>query len=150
VPCSPPSANISTHLENVKNQLMTSTVEETPMTIKGGTRKSNQYKAWLRSLGPGLIAAAPVFGPGKVTIASIMGASYGFSLLWIVAVAMFFMVIFTTMAAPRLHAILQRPHLRRLLRPAATSCMKIIAKPVISPTAKAYRPPSPPWREALS
>lgn len=72
--------------------MSTTAFETKPVT----TSKS---RAWLQSLGPGLITAALVFGPSKVTIASIMGASYGFSLLWIVAVAIFFMIIFTTMAA---------------------------------------------------
>ncbi|SEW51927.1 Nramp family divalent metal transporter [Chitinophaga arvensicola] len=63
------------------------------------TTTTTRSRAWLQSLGPGLITAALVFGPSKVTIASIMGASYGFSLLWIVVVAIFFMIIFTTMAA---------------------------------------------------
>ncbi|RBL94076.1 divalent metal cation transporter [Chitinophaga flava] len=74
-------------------------MEKTPATANGNVQKKHSYKAWLQSLGPGLITAALVFGPSKVTIASIMGASYGFSLLWIVAVAIFFMIIFTTMAA---------------------------------------------------
>lgn len=46
-----------------------------------------------------MITAALVFGPSKVTITSKMGADYGFELLWIVAVAIFFMVIFTAMSA---------------------------------------------------
>ncbi|WP_078670800.1 Nramp family divalent metal transporter [Chitinophaga eiseniae] len=74
-------------------------MEQAPVTAKGSAKKGSQYKAWLQSLGPGLITAALVFGPSKVTIASIMGASYGFSLLWIVVVAIFFMIIFTMMAA---------------------------------------------------
>ncbi len=59
----------------------------------------NRLKIWLRSLGPGIITAALVFGPSKITITSKLGAEYGFALLWIVAVAIFFMVIFTAMAA---------------------------------------------------
>lgn len=55
--------------------------------------------SWLRSLGPGLIIAALVFGPSKMTITSKLGANYGFALLWIIVVAIFFMVIFTTMSA---------------------------------------------------
>jgi Mn2+/Fe2+ NRAMP family transporter len=69
----------------------------TSTTIAPATARKS--KAWLQSLGPGLITAALVFGPSKVTIASIMGANYGFSLLWIVAVAIFFMIIFTMMSA---------------------------------------------------
>lgn len=56
-------------------------------------------KKWLQSLGPGLITAALVFGPSKMTITSKLGAEYGFSLLWVIVVAIFFMVIFTSMAA---------------------------------------------------
>lgn len=53
---------------------------------------------WLGSLGPGVITAALVFGPSKLTITSKLGALYGYSLLWVVVVAIFFMAIFTTMA----------------------------------------------------
>jgi manganese transport protein len=45
-----------------------------------------------------MITAALVFGPSKMTITSKMGALYGYSLLWLVAVAIFFMAIFTAMA----------------------------------------------------
>lgn len=54
---------------------------------------------WLKSLGPGLITAALVFGPSKITITSKLGASYGYTLLWIVIVAIFFMSIFAAMAS---------------------------------------------------
>jgi Mn2+/Fe2+ NRAMP family transporter len=57
------------------------------------------FQSWLKSLGPGLITAALVFGPSKMTITSKMGALYGSDLLWIIAVAIFFMTIFTSMAA---------------------------------------------------
>ncbi|MHA4807984.1 Nramp family divalent metal transporter [Flavitalea flava] len=53
----------------------------------------------LRSLGPGIITAALVFGPSKITITSKLGAEYGFSLLWIVVFTIFFMMVFTSMAA---------------------------------------------------
>lgn len=53
---------------------------------------------WLKSLGPGIITAALVFGPSKLTITSKLGAMYGYSPLWIVIVAIFFMAVFTNMA----------------------------------------------------
>ncbi len=59
----------------------------------------NKFRAWLSVLGPGMITAALVFGPSKVTITSKLGADYGFDLLWIVFVAIFFMVVFTAMSA---------------------------------------------------
>lgn len=54
---------------------------------------------WLNALVPGIITAAVVFGPSKMTITSKMGASYGTSLLWIVVVAIALMAIYTGMAA---------------------------------------------------
>jgi manganese transport protein len=62
-------------------------------------KKNYGVKEWLRSLGPGLITAALVFGPSKMTITSKLGAEYGFSLVWIIVVAIFFMIVFTSMAA---------------------------------------------------
>lgn len=46
-----------------------------------------------------MITAALVFGPSKVTITSKLGADFGFDVLWVIVVAIFFMVIFTAMAA---------------------------------------------------
>ena len=54
---------------------------------------------WLSVLGPGIITAALVFGPSKMTITSKMGADYGYDLLWVIILAIFFMMVFTTMAA---------------------------------------------------
>ncbi|SEJ73464.1 Mn2+ and Fe2+ transporters of the NRAMP family [Cyclobacterium xiamenense] len=54
---------------------------------------------WLKSLGPGLITAALVFGPGSLTITSKLGAVYGFELLWVIVVAVVLMITFTGMGA---------------------------------------------------
>lgn len=54
---------------------------------------------WWRYLGPGIITAAIVFGPSKITITSKMGASYGYQLIWLAVVAIGFMVLFTDMAS---------------------------------------------------
>ncbi len=51
------------------------------------------------ALGPGIITAALVFGPSKMTITSRLGAEYAYDMLWIVVVAIFFMLIFTSMGA---------------------------------------------------
>lgn len=67
-------------------------------TTTAATKKYS-LKNWLQSLGPGLITAALVFGPSKMTITSKLGAEYGFALLWIIVIAIFFMIIFTSMAA---------------------------------------------------
>jgi Mn2+/Fe2+ NRAMP family transporter len=65
----------------------------------GTGRFFTPFKAWISSLGPGLITAALVFGPSKMTITSKLGSLYGYSLIWIVVVAIFFMAIFTSMTA---------------------------------------------------
>ncbi|OOG77205.1 Nramp family divalent metal transporter [Algoriphagus sp. A40] len=59
----------------------------------------NKLLKLLKGLGPGIITAALVFGPSKMTITSRLGAEYGYSTLWVVAVAIFFMLIFTNMGA---------------------------------------------------
>lgn len=61
-------------------------------------RKSRTIR-WLQALGPGIIIAALVFGPSKITITTKLGAEYGYSMIWIVAVAIFFMIVFTNMGA---------------------------------------------------
>jgi Mn2+/Fe2+ NRAMP family transporter len=53
----------------------------------------------LKILGPGIITAALVFGPGSLTIASKLGAGFQYQLLWVVILATFFMIIFTIMGA---------------------------------------------------
>ncbi|NQD71426.1 Nramp family divalent metal transporter [Sphingobacterium shayense] len=61
--------------------------------------KPNWLLRSLSILGPGIVTAALVFGPSKMTITSKMGADYGFSLMWVIVVAIFFMRIFTNMSA---------------------------------------------------
>ena len=58
----------------------------------------NSFRSFLKLLGPGIITAALVFGPGSLTIASKLGASFQFKLLWVVLMATFFMAVFTTMS----------------------------------------------------
>lgn len=51
-----------------------------------------------RSLGPTLITAAVVIGPGTITIASKLGSTHGYGALWVVLVSACFMWVFATMA----------------------------------------------------
>lgn len=44
--------------------------------------RSNRFLDNLRSLGPGLLVAAALLGPGTITTASTAGADSGFQLLW--------------------------------------------------------------------
>ncbi|WP_207508750.1 Nramp family divalent metal transporter [Telluribacter humicola] len=59
----------------------------------------NTLLEWVQSLGPGIITAALVFGPGSLTLASKIGSLYAYQLLWVGIVAAFFMIVFTRMAA---------------------------------------------------
>lgn len=83
---------------NVKSKSRNLTSIPVKSSISGSRPFSVKSGDWLRSLGPGIIVAALVFGPSKMTITSKLGAVYGFSLLWIVVVAIFFMFIFTSMS----------------------------------------------------
>ena len=65
-------------------------------------KKIKEYynsNAFIKRLGPGIITAALVFGPGSLTINTKLGASYGYSLLWVLILAMLFMSAFTSMSA---------------------------------------------------
>lgn len=54
---------------------------------------------WWRSIGPALITACVVFGPGSLLISSNVGARYGYELLWLLVVTGVLMGTFMTMAA---------------------------------------------------
>lgn len=53
---------------------------------------------WIHTIGPGLIVGALVFGPSKLTITSKIGANFGYDLLWIIIIAIFFMAVYTIIA----------------------------------------------------
>lgn len=69
------------------------------MTNDNDKDVSNFSGKWLAYLGPGIITAALVFGPGSLTITSKLGALYGFELLWVIIVATILMMAFTSMGA---------------------------------------------------
>jgi len=50
-------------------------------------------------IGPGLITAAVVLGPGSITVSTKCGALMGYSVLWVVLVAGIMMVAFTHLGA---------------------------------------------------
>lgn len=61
--------------------------------------KKSLLRNVLAILGPGIITASLIFGPSKMTITSKMGADYGFSLIWVIVVAIFFMMVYSKMSA---------------------------------------------------
>lgn len=58
-----------------------------------------QFRNLINKIGPGVITAALVFGPGSLTVNSKLGAEFGYALLWIIPVATFFMMLFTEMSS---------------------------------------------------
>jgi Mn2+/Fe2+ NRAMP family transporter len=53
----------------------------------------------LFKIGPGLITAALVFGPGSLTVNTKLGASYAYSLLWVILLSIIFMMSFTRLSS---------------------------------------------------
>ncbi|MHC4743619.1 MAG: Nramp family divalent metal transporter [Planctomycetota bacterium] len=54
---------------------------------------------WWRSIGPALITACVVFGPGSLLISSNVGAKYGYELLWMLILTGLLMGTYMTTAA---------------------------------------------------
>jgi len=54
---------------------------------------------WWRAIGPALITACVVFGPGSLLISSNVGANYGYELLWLLILTGVLMGAYMTMAA---------------------------------------------------
>ncbi len=60
--------------------------------------ESNQKQNWWRSLGPGIITASVVIGPGSIVVSSSVGATFGYGMLWALLITGSFMLLFTAMA----------------------------------------------------
>jgi len=56
-------------------------------------------RRWYQALGPGLITACVVIGPGSILTSSKVGASQGYGMSWVVIAAVVFMMTFTMMAS---------------------------------------------------
>ncbi|MHC4878463.1 MAG: Nramp family divalent metal transporter [Planctomycetota bacterium] len=52
-----------------------------------------------KRIGPGLITACVVIGPGSILTSSTVGANNGYSMLWVVVVSVIFMMVYMTMGA---------------------------------------------------
>ena len=60
---------------------------------------STSRPPWWKSIGPALITACVVFGPGSLVISANIGATYGYELLWLLLLAGVLMGTYTTMSA---------------------------------------------------
>ncbi|MCA9049314.1 MAG: divalent metal cation transporter [Planctomycetaceae bacterium] len=70
----------------------------------GGDSADRVRRPWWQSIGPGLVTACVVIGPGSILTSSQVGAREGYSRAWVVLIAVIFMMAYVTMAA-RLGAV---------------------------------------------
>jgi manganese transport protein len=61
--------------------------------------KAQRRPAWWRSIGPALITACVVFGPGSLLVSANIGANYGYDLLWLLVLTGILMGTYMTTAA---------------------------------------------------
>src|SRR4030043_2132143 len=69
------------------------------MTEPTKASESKQRLSWWRSIGPALITACVVFGPGSLLISANIGASHGYQLLWLLVLTGILMGTYMTTAA---------------------------------------------------
>jgi len=60
---------------------------------------SEKPRSWVKSIGPGLVTACVVIGPGSITTSTNIGAADGYSKSWVVVLAVVFMLAYMQMAA---------------------------------------------------
>lgn len=61
--------------------------------VTDNTRKASRF-----ALGPALVTAALVFGPGSITTASSMGAGFSYNLLWVPVIATILMLCYVDLS----------------------------------------------------
>jgi NRAMP (natural resistance-associated macrophage protein)-like metal ion transporter len=54
---------------------------------------------WFKNIGPGVLVAAAFFGPGTVTVCTLAGVNFGYTLLWAMTLSIIATVILQEMAA---------------------------------------------------
>lgn len=67
--------------------------------MAGSDRDTQPRPPWWRSIGPALITACVVFGPGSMLISSKIGATHGYQLLWLLLMTGVLMGTYMTTAA---------------------------------------------------
>ena len=55
--------------------------------------------SWLRNVGPGVLVSAAFIGPGTVTVCTLAGVNFGFSLLWALLLSIVACIVLQEMAA---------------------------------------------------
>lgn len=70
---------------------------EAPLNSSNPPTSAARRHAW-SSIGPAVIVAAVVCGPGSILVSSRVGAQFGYSMIWVLALACFLMVAMVTLA----------------------------------------------------
>lgn len=78
---------------------MSETSNEPTPSPPAGDHAAGPGASWYRRIGPGLITACVVIGPGSILTSSKVGANDGYAMLWIVAVSVVFMMVYMTLGA---------------------------------------------------
>ena len=55
--------------------------------------------SWLKNIGPGVLVSAAFIGPGTVTVCTLAGVNFGFSLLWALLLSIVACIVLQEMAA---------------------------------------------------
>ncbi len=76
-----------------------STPEPTSTPTPPEPMKAVMRPPWWRSIGPALITACVVFGPGSLVISSRVGATYGYDLIWLLLLTGVLMGTYLSMGA---------------------------------------------------
>lgn len=63
------------------------------------TRTAAASRRWYHRIGPGLITACVVIGPGSILTSSNVGAQNGYGLFWVVLVSVLFMQVYMALGA---------------------------------------------------
>lgn len=70
-----------------------------PPSDSRGSKVVSRLKDIFRNVGPALVLATVVIGPGTLTLNTIAGSSYGYDLLWVPVAATILMIIYTWLSA---------------------------------------------------
>ena len=79
------------------------------MSHDATTTSATSNRRWYQRLGPGLITACVVIGPGSIMTSSNVGGRYGYGLSWVVVVAVVFMLVYMSLGARLGVSTLQSP-----------------------------------------
>ena len=58
-----------------------------------------ENRKWYQAIGPGIITACVVIGPGSILTSNKIGSTQEYSMIWVVVVACIFMMFFMSMGA---------------------------------------------------